>query len=185
MSQPSDIWYIQRVKEGDVDAFRYLVKAYQEMSYSIAISMVKNDFDAKEVVQSAFIKCYKGLNSFKGQSRFSSWLYKIVVNEALRFLRKKKSRSWTVRLEEEAHIFQNERNQGLKEIEQEEKKKEIKKVLQLMKPKEALMLKLFYLHELSILEIEEITGFSKSNVKVLLHRARLNFSKKFKHSEDD
>lgn len=66
-------------------------------------------------------------------------------------------------------------NEAINNFELTDRKMEIKKTMNLMKPKEALMLKLHYLHEESIIEIEKITGFSKSNIKVLLHRARKSF----------
>ena len=71
MNPTADQRHIQRVLEGEKDAFRYFVRNYQDMGYSIAISMVKNDMDAKDVVQNAFLRVFKSLRSFRQDSKFS------------------------------------------------------------------------------------------------------------------
>ncbi|NQZ45247.1 MAG: sigma-70 family RNA polymerase sigma factor [Flavobacteriaceae bacterium] len=174
MSSKNDIYYAQLVANGDKDAFNFFVKEYQQMVFSVALTMVKDDSKAKDVVQNAFIKAYKRIGSFKGTSKFSTWLYRITINEALKMIRKEKRyiQKNDNRINENIEIGFNET--ALK-IEIEEERLLINRVLKLMKPKEAIILKLFYLEEQSIKEIELLTGFKKGNIKVLLHRARKNF----------
>ncbi|MDZ7773477.1 MAG: sigma-70 family RNA polymerase sigma factor [Balneolaceae bacterium] len=76
--------------DGDTDAFRFIIKQYQDEAYSLAISVVKDEFLAKDVAQNAFIKAYTKLDTFKWNSRFSTWLVRIVINEAFIQLRKQK-----------------------------------------------------------------------------------------------
>ncbi len=83
--------YIKKVCDGDKDSFRYFVKQYKDMAFSIAISIVKDEFLAQEVSQDAFIKAYKALSSFNHKSKFSTWFYRIVVNEAFMNLKKRKN----------------------------------------------------------------------------------------------
>ena len=175
MISESDKVHIEKVLSGDKDAFRYFIKTYQEMAYSIAISMVKNEFNANDVVQNSFIRAYKGLNTYKADAKFSTWFYKIVVNEALKFLKKNKRSQEFVTFMDNPIDYSNTFNEAVNDFELADKKMEIEKTMNLMKPKEALLLKLHYLHEESIIEIEKITGFTKSNIKVLLHRARKSF----------
>ena len=80
---------IQKVLNGDTQAFRYFIDKYRNMAFSLAVSIVKNDFVAEEVTQDAFLKAYKSLGTFEKRSKFSTWLYKIVTNEGLKRLRKK------------------------------------------------------------------------------------------------
>ena len=74
-----DEQYIRRVIEGDTNAFRFIISKYKDMSFSIAISIVKSDLTAEEAVQDAFVKAFQNLRKFKFKSKFSTWLYKIVV----------------------------------------------------------------------------------------------------------
>ncbi|MBI5026027.1 MAG: sigma-70 family RNA polymerase sigma factor [Nitrospirae bacterium] len=75
-----DVELVSLCKKGDVDAFEVFVKRYQKMMLNIAYRMIGNYEDACEVVQDAFLSAYKGLKDFKGTSRFSTWLYTIVIN---------------------------------------------------------------------------------------------------------
>jgi len=84
-----DSVYIRKVLEGDAHAYRYFIDKYRDMAYSLAISIVKDSAVAEEVTQDAFIKAYNALANFEQRSKFSTWLYKIVTNEALKKLKKK------------------------------------------------------------------------------------------------
>ncbi len=183
MNSELDHLYIRKVLEGDKEAFRYFINMYQEMCFSIALPMVKDKSDARDVVQNAFIKAYKGLAAFNQKAKFSTWIYRIVVNEALMQIRKKR-RTFKEDLELEFKPIELQTsNNTIDKLHLKEKRAQIKLALERMKPKEALMLQLFYLKEHSIREIEEITGFSAGNIKVLLHRARNSFSQIFNFKE--
>lgn len=71
---------ISRIKEGDTSGFRILVEQYKDVSFSLACSILKNEQDAEDALQEAFIKAFKGLGRFNFKSSFSTWFYKIVVN---------------------------------------------------------------------------------------------------------
>jgi len=139
--------------------------------------MVKEEAEAKDGVQNTFVQAFKSLKSFKHDSKFSTWLYKITVNESLKFLRKNKRwgnyKTMPVEQEDTSVAF----NDAVLNIDLTEKKEAIQLVFKKMKPKEALVLKLFYLQELSLVEMKEITSFKTSNLKVLLHRGRKSFMK--------
>lgn len=182
MSEELDRQHLKRVLSGEKDAFRYFINSYQEMAIRIAFSIVQDETKARHVVQNAFIQAFKSLPSFKQEAKFSSWLYRIVVNEAIKINRKSKLEQRTVPILASHTVSLRTRNGALDNIELNEKKEEINRTLSLMKPKERLMLELYYLQENSISEIKLITGFSISNIKVLLHRARKNFAAFFESS---
>ncbi len=177
MGSELDGKHVSRVLDGETEVFRHLVREHQEMAYSIAFSMVKNDVDTKDIVQNAFIQAYKALKSFKGDAKFSTWLYKIVVNESLQFIRKNKKWGSYTAIEDDHQEYGSAFNDAIVIIDLGEKRAAIQKALEDMKPKEALVLKLHYLHEYALREMEDITGFSKSNIKILLYRARKSFMK--------
>ncbi|HAH22027.1 MAG: hypothetical protein A2Y00_07825 [Omnitrophica WOR_2 bacterium GWF2_43_52] len=87
----SDEWVlIAKVKEGRRSSFDTLVSLYQHRGLSIAYTMVGNVEDAQDVLQEAFVKVYISINDFKGKAKFGTWFYRIVVNCALDFLRRRK-----------------------------------------------------------------------------------------------
>lgn len=165
--------YMDRVLSGDVEAFSYFVKTYKNMAFNLSISIVKDEQYAEEVTQDAFMKAFTGLKSFKRTATFKSWFYRIVVNESFLQLRKLKKTRILVPLEDVKELALEDEL----EIDSIQKTSKIQKVLSLLTPKEGLALQLFYLEEISLNEITEITGWSLTNTKVILHRARKNVRK--------
>jgi len=164
--------YIQKVLNGDTDAFRFIIKNYKDMAYSLAMSVVKDEFVAQEVLQTSFVRAFSSLDTFKGKSKFSTWLYRIVVNEAFKVLKKKENN--VIIYGEPSFNTASEIDDFASKIEEDEQRYYINEALEKLSPKESLALRLFYLEENSIEEITEITGWSCSNIKVILHRARVN-----------
>lgn len=81
---------IRKSKKGDIDAFEELIRNYQKKSYNISLKMLKNPEDAMDVSQEALIKVYKSIKNFENKSSFSTWMYRIVVNTCLDFIKKNK-----------------------------------------------------------------------------------------------
>lgn len=172
MEAKEDQIYIDRVLQGDTNAFAHLIDKYKNMAYTLAMKIVKNREDAEEVAQDSFLKAYQKLEGFKGQSKFSTWLYTIVYRSALTKVRKKKLEtsdidSFVIDNHKEDHDFPQ-----LEAIKNGEQQKYVKKAIDNLGEADALIITLFYLHDNSIEEIQEITDMSESNVKVRLFRAR-------------
>jgi RNA polymerase sigma-70 factor (ECF subfamily) len=79
---------IARAQQGDTAAFRQLVERHQRRAFAIALSLVRDENDARELVQDAFLRVFKGLNSFQGGSSFFTWLYRIITNLSIDLIRK-------------------------------------------------------------------------------------------------
>ena len=167
-----DIELVNRSKAGDTLAFRDLVNVYKDVSLTLACSILKDNILAEDAVQTAFIKVFEKLKTFKQDSKFSTWLYRIVINTAYNLLKQQKNHKQIDILSDS--IFECEEKSGAKILAEFEQKKYIDLALNRIKSDEALILRLFYLYEHTILEIKEITGFSKSKIKVDLHRGRKN-----------
>jgi RNA polymerase sigma-70 factor, ECF subfamily len=88
-----DLTLVQRVRTGDQRAFKLLVERYQRKVYSVALGMLKDKEEARDVAQEAFIKVYKYLDHFKGDASFYTWLYRITVNICIDVMRRKGSSS--------------------------------------------------------------------------------------------
>ncbi|HPK04292.1 MAG TPA: sigma-70 family RNA polymerase sigma factor [Bacteroidales bacterium] len=172
MVQTDDNIIIARVLNGETAAFELLVNRYKDMAFSIALRVCKNTEDAEEVAQDAFLKAYQSLSKFKQESKFSTWLYRIVTNTAISSTRKRKIAM--VSLDEPIieNYSENEIQNNMNQFDFEEQSRMIKKTMQLLHPQDCLLLNMFYTDNLSIEEIEEITGLSQANIKVKLHRIR-------------
>jgi RNA polymerase sigma-70 factor (ECF subfamily) len=84
-----DLTLVKRVKEGDQRAFKQLVERYQRKAYGIAYGMLRNRDEAEDVAQEAFVKVFKFIQFFKGESSFYTWLYRIVTNLCIDLIRKR------------------------------------------------------------------------------------------------
>src|SRR5215471_13843206 len=83
-----DAALVARAKRGDRDAFRALVERHERKAYAVALGMVKQPDDARDIVQEAFLKVWRSLGAFEGQSAFYTWLYRIVANLCIDHLRR-------------------------------------------------------------------------------------------------
>ena len=79
---------VERVQAGDKQAFRTLVERHQRRAFSIALALVRDENDARELVQDAFLRVYKNIGGFQGQSSFFTWLYRIITNLSIDLIRK-------------------------------------------------------------------------------------------------
>ena len=165
---------VKRANAGDQSAFRQLVFLYKDYALSLVRSILKDPVRSEDVLQDAFIKVFKNLKTFKFNAAFSTWLYRIVVNTSYNELKRNKP---FIALE--ATTAESLKIEA-KQLTEADQKKYINLVLDQMKPDEALVLRLHYLNELKIKEIEAITDFSTSKIKVSLHRGRENFHSKLK-----
>ncbi|MCL2392812.1 MAG: sigma-70 family RNA polymerase sigma factor [Oscillospiraceae bacterium] len=89
MTPEEEISVIKKVLDGDSNAFEALVLANQKNVYNLALKMIKNEDDALDVSQEAFLKAYRQLEAFRGESRFSVWLYRLTYNLCIDFMRKR------------------------------------------------------------------------------------------------
>jgi RNA polymerase sigma-70 factor (ECF subfamily) len=165
-----DDLYLKKVLSGDTDSFRYFIQKYKDIGYSLAMSVVKDEYLAQEILQTAFIRAYSGLKNFKGKSKFSTWFYRILINEAFKAVKKQSAgtdlESVCGKIPEDDYFEANDK--------EENQKYYLNEALKRINSNESLALRLFYLEECSIEEITEITGWGNSNVKVILHRGRNN-----------
>ncbi|MCK4663219.1 MAG: RNA polymerase sigma factor [Bacteroidales bacterium] len=167
-----DEQYIDEILKGNTEAYSFLVEKYKKYTYSLAYRIVRNNEDAEEIAQDAFIKAYKSLKQFNRKSKFSTWLYKIVYNTAISKLRKKKIEISDIYSETIENTNTIDNINGNSNLETSEKKKFIEKALNNLPYDENILITLYYLNEKSIDEIKQITNYSIPNIKVKLHRAR-------------
>lgn len=172
MNYREDNFYIAKVLKGNLPSYAILVEKHKSMVYTLALRIAKNHEDAEEIAQDVFLKVFNSLSSFKQESKFTTWLFKIVYNTAISRFRKKQIDSYSMEGATLQGTIRLDADDGQKILQHKERKKIISEAIGHLKEDEAVVITLFYLSEKSIKEIEEITGHSNSNIKILLHRGR-------------
>jgi RNA polymerase sigma-70 factor (ECF subfamily) len=172
MTNQNDQFYIAKVINGDTNAFASLVDAYKNMVFSLAFKMTKNREEAEEISQDSFIKAYKNLSKFKGDSKFSTWLYRIAYHTCLDNIKKNKYHNNTFEINEITFNQIKATETILEGIERKERAKIMEICLDKLPDEERIIIWMFYYDELSLKEIMEVTSLSEANLKVKLHRAR-------------
>ena len=165
---PKEDQLIAKVKLGNTEAFRSIVDYYRNAVYGLSLRLVSNQMEAEELAQDTFLKVFKSISNYRGESKFSTWLYRITYNTCISHLRKNSPDLVEI---QEYHGSSNF-NSGYDNLIKEDNINAIKIILAQLKPDDRAIIQLFYLEENSIKEISEITGFTNANVKVKLHRSK-------------
>lgn len=173
MTNQNENLIINNVLAGDKDAFGILVDRYQDMAYTIAVRILHDPDEAADVVQESFVKSYEVLDGFRGDAKFSSWIYRIVYRKALDRLKAIKRRRTDAfdRLQEGAMATEDTDN-AIQQLMKAERREMVKNAISKLKPDEQTLILLYYFEESSIKEIAEVLGLGMENVKVKLFRTR-------------
>lgn len=171
MNTCDDIYYVEQVKKGNTAAYEVLVNKYKDLAYTIALRILKSKEDAEEIAQDAFVNAFTKIDTFNGESKFSTWLYRITFNAAISRSRKFKPDTMTIN-EEITELPESGLDNQLHKMSADDQKKYLGIALEKLDETDSLILTLYYLNQEKTEEIGHITGLSKSNVKVKLHRAR-------------
>jgi RNA polymerase sigma factor (sigma-70 family) len=183
----NDIEIISKVLSGDHQAYALLVNRYQNYVFTLVLRFTKNREDAEEVSQDVFIKAYRALADFKGTAKFSTWLYTIVNNTCITFLRKKKLQTHSLDNEKVFELAESH-DSGLRanQVEQKSRQAMVNKAIGLLAPDDAEVITLFYKAEQTLDEIARILGIEANAAKVRLHRARTRLKEKMeKHFAEE
>ena len=159
---------IEEILKGNTDKFSVLVEKYKDMVYSLCSRMLFSTEIAEETAQDAFIKAFKYLKNYKGDSKFSTWLYRITYNCCLDVIKKEKRNLSFDTLE---NVIVDDKNEDF----ESENYDLIKVALKKLDSKDRALVQMVYLDEMSLKEIEKVTEMSISNIKVKLHRVRKNY----------
>jgi len=182
-SKLSDIELIAQTLAGNQAAYADLVKRHQRFVFTLAMRFAKGREDAEEIAQDCFIKAYRSLAAFEGQSKFSTWLYSIVYTTAMTFLRKK--RVDTDSIDDENTYIQVESQSSAFDVNSAENKSRsfyLNQAIGQLLPDDATIITLFYQGEQSLEEIGRALGMETNTVKVKLFRARQRLKEKLERN---
>ena len=181
----NDQVYIEAILNGDANAFTVLVDRYKDLVFTLSLRMMKHTEEAEEAAQDTFIKAYKSLNKFKGDSKFSTWIYRVAYNTCLDRLKKNKRQQYTVEINEYTEHQVKTIDNALDQIEAKEKQQAIQDCLALLPSEDSFLLTLYYFEELSLEEIGKIVSLKPNNVKVKLFRGRKKLATILKRKLDN
>ena len=174
------------LKKKDREAFKTIVETWQGLVYNTAIGFLQNAEDAEDTAQEVFIQVYESIAAFKGESKLSTWLYRITVSKALDHLRKKKRKK---RFAFVQSLYNNNDlmidppdffHPGVS-LENKENASALFKAIEKLPPSQKTAFVLNKMENLSYMEIAEVMKLSESAVDALLQRAKKNLQKILKN----
>ncbi|WP_234571808.1 RNA polymerase sigma factor [Rhodohalobacter sp. 614A] len=166
MVRASDNELVEQCLQGDNGAFNELVERYQLTMYRTALSIVKNPEVAKDVTQDGFIKSWEKLGTFDPEYKFYSWLYRIIVNEALN----------KVRQNQTFESISNQKTAGttpFKQLVQKEENRQLYEAIESLSPEFSAVIFLRHFEELSYRDIAEVLEIEEKTVKSRLYGGRM------------
>lgn len=175
---------IEKLKQGDESAFRTIVDTWQNMVYNTAIGIVQNEEDAEDIAQDVFVQVFQSISSFKGDSKFSTWLYRITVTKSLDHERRKKRKKRFAFIRsifgEGSEVIVNPPDfihPGVL-LDRKEDAAALFSVLNKLPENQKIAFTLHKLEGLSYQEVSEVMNTTVSSVESLMHRAKTNLKKK-------
>lgn len=173
---------IEKILAGDVELFRYIIDKYKEKVLGIIYSFCGNTSDNEDIAQAVFIKVFRALDKFKFESAFSTWLYRIVINESITLAKKRKLKYDFVPLQttnndsdEEANVIdfiEDKKDDIENQMLQKDIQSIVQKTLAKLKENYRAVLTLRDIEDFSYEEIADMLNISVSQVKICLFRAR-------------
>jgi RNA polymerase sigma-70 factor (ECF subfamily) len=172
MNKTDDIYHIEAVRKGNVQAFSFLVEKYQKLVYTLALKLMKKPEEAEEMAQDTFIKAFQKIDSYEGKSKFSTWLYSITYNACISELRKRRIEFKSLDDRQISEQDEQKMNDYYRETKKEDQEKYLNLALEKLPEDDQVLVTLYYYENQSMEEISLITGLTISNIKVKIHRAR-------------
>jgi RNA polymerase sigma-70 factor (ECF subfamily) len=179
----ADARLVERFLRGDAYAFETLFRKHQAYAFNVAFSLLSNVEDAADVTQEAFLRVHRNMARFRGDSSFTTWLYRVVVNLAITELRRR-SRSRTQLMEDiaPAETWRAEADsvdEPALHLEMGQERETVQRILRHLPPDYRAVLVLRHFQQLAYEEICQVLGLTMSQVKTRLHRARKMFKDRY------
>ena len=162
---------IKEILDGKTEQYEYFLDRYGQQVFVLVDRIVSCQEDAEELTQDVFLKAFQQLSSFKAESSFSTWIYRIATNVAISAVRKK--RNDVLRLDDSvfANLSDTQVDEAL-EDESEEQMERLQQAMNQLEADERALITLYYLEEKPLAEVAFILGMTEGNAKVKLHRIR-------------
>lgn len=175
---------IEQLKQGDEIAFKTIVDTWQNMVYNTAIGIVQNAEDAEDIAQEVFVQVYQSISSFKGDSKFSTWLYRITITKSLDHERRKKRKKRFAFVkslfgeENQVTVHPPDFNHPGVVLDKKEDAATLFAVINQLPENQRIAFTLHKVEGLSYQEVSEVMKTTVSSVESLMHRAKNNLRRR-------
>lgn len=180
MPEPVSYDLIQQAARGSQSAFRAIVEANQRFVYAVAFRFVNDEQDAEDITQEVFVRLWKNLHTYRQDVKLTTWLYKIITNQCLDFLKSRHGRQRKNKVDVDAKHDLTNHSTPEKDFQQQELSRIICQAAEELTPKQKAVFILHDLEGLSQEEVSEALSMSTGNVKSNLFYARQKMTKKLK-----
>lgn len=171
MTQNTDQEIIQSVLAGNASDYALLVRRYKDRAFSLLRRMLRNEAATQDALQDSFVKTFRILSTFRQESSFATWFYKIVYTTGLTYLKKDKlALERFAELDEAGAVSTSETPEKISDA--GERTEILNRLIGRLPAKTATAITLFYINECSVNETAKIMQVSEANIKVMLHRGR-------------
>lgn len=172
MTTNNDHILINQIIDGDTNAFSILVDHYKDLVFTLALRMLKNREEAEEVAQDTFIKAFKSLDTFKGESKFSTWIYRVAYNTSLDRIKKNRKHLNDVEINEFTAHQVKTIDTALDRLEAKEREEAIQRCINKLPSQDSFLLTLYYFDDLSLDDMSKVVDMTANAIKVKLFRCR-------------
>jgi RNA polymerase sigma-70 factor, ECF subfamily len=172
MEDPNSFSIIQKAIEGDTFAFRQIVEQHQGFAYAVSYRMVSNEEDAEDIVQEAFIRLWNNLHNYKPEVKLSTWLYKIITNLCLDYLKSARVKQKKNHVAMSTELNMNSISGADDMVNANELHTVIQEAASSLTPAQKAVFVLRDLEQLTVEEVGEILSMSAGNIKSNLYYAR-------------
>ncbi len=179
MDKMTDEQLIDRVRQGHSDAYRVLVERHKSYIYTLVYRMVPHKETAEDLTQEVFVKLFRSLAHFRGDAKFTTWLYRMTTNLVTDFRRSQKRKPYEALLDKMKGWFTDAREQPEEMAMLKDEQERMQALLSELPDKYRLIMYLFHYKQLSYQEMSEVTGLPMKTLETRLYRGKAMLKEKW------
>lgn len=179
MEQLTDEQYIEQIRQGDQEAYRHLVERHKSYILTLIYRMVEQRETAEDLAQEVFIKLYRSLESYRGDAKFTTWLYRLTVNLVTDYRRSQRRKPYEALLDKVKGWFADHREEPEQKTLQNEERETLQKLLSSLPDKYRMILYLYHYKQLSYQEISLAVNLPLKTVETRLYRGKALLKEKW------
>lgn len=185
MEQLTDEQLVDQIRQGDDDAYRLLIERHKNYIYTLVYRMVEHRETAEDLTQDIFIKLYRSIIYFRGESKFTTWLYRLAVNVVTDYRRAQKRKPHQTIVDKLKGWFGSRDEEPEAVAIQKEQQHMVQRLLSELPDKYRLILYLYHYKQLSYQEISEITELPLKTIETRLYRGKALLKQKWQEVKDN
>ncbi|MDF2962182.1 MAG: subunit sigma-24 of polymerase [Paenibacillus sp.] len=179
MEQLTDEQLVDQIRQGDEEAYRFLIERHSPYIYTLVYRMVEHRETAEDLTQDIFIKLYRSLGQFRGDAKFTTWLYRLTVNLVTDYRRSQRRKPYEALLDKVKGWFGNRQEEPEAMALQKEEQQTVQRLLAELPDKYRLILYLYHYKQLSYQEIAEATRLPMKTIETRLYRGKALLKQKW------